>query len=86
VSSQIGQWNWQRWKNPEFDKLHEEAGQTTDNAKREAMYLKMQQLMDESAAFVWITHNLNAFVTKSWLEPGLLPNGNNWQYPFFKEA
>jgi len=86
VSSQVGLWNWQRWKNPEFDKLHELSGKTTDPKKREEICIEMQKLMDESAAFIWITHNTNAFATKSWLKPGLLPNGNNWQYQFFAET
>lgn len=86
VSSQVGLWNWQRWKNAEFDSLHELSGKTTDPKKREEISIQMQKLMDESAAFIWITHNTNAFATKSWLKPGLLPNGNNWQYPFFAEA
>ena len=38
-----------------------------------------------SAAFVWITHNLYAFANKKWLEPGILPNGNQWLYTAFKE-
>lgn len=39
-----------------------------------------------SAAFIWITHNLNAFAARKWLKPGVLPNGNNWLYTAFTEA
>lgn len=86
TSDQVGLWNWQRFRNAEFDKLHAESNATTDQAKREAMHIQMQNLMDESAAFVWLTHNANVFVAKTWLEPGLLPNGNNWQLANFKEV
>ena len=42
--------------------------------------------MDEFAAFWWITHNANTFAFKDRLAPGILPNGNHWQYAAFKEA
>jgi peptide/nickel transport system substrate-binding protein len=86
VSSQVGVWNWQRWKNPEFDKLHEEAASTTDNDKRQAMYVRMQELLDQSASCIWITHGVRDFAYAKWLKPSVLPNGSNWQFRFFKEA
>ncbi len=86
TSAQVGQWNWQRWKNAEFDALHEKGGVTVDPAEREKIYIEAQKLLDESAAFIWITHNLNAFASRKWLKPGVLPNGNNWLYTAFTEA
>jgi len=86
TSAQVGEWNWQRWKNKEFDDLDAEGAKTTDPAKRQEIYVKAQKLMDESAAFVWITHNVNTYVSKSWLTPGILPNGNGWLYTAFEEA
>lgn len=86
VSSQVGVWNWMRFKNEEFDKLHVEAGATTDNDKREKMYVRMQQLLDESVSCVWITHGVHDFAHAKWLSPAILPNGSNWQFRFFKEA
>ena len=86
TSAQVGQWNWQRWKNADFDALHEKGGITVDAAEREKIYIEAQKLLDESAAFIWITHNLNAFAARKWLKPGVLPNGNNWLYTAFTEA
>jgi len=86
TSAQVGQWNWQRWKNAEYDALHEKGGVTVDPAERENIYIEAQKLLDESAAFIWITHNLNAFASRKWLKPGVLPNGNNWLYTAFTEA
>lgn len=86
VSSQVGVWNWQRWKNAEFDKLHVEANSITDNDKRQAMYVRMQELLDESASCIWITHGVRDFAYAKWLAPSVLPNGSNWQFRFFKEA
>jgi peptide/nickel transport system substrate-binding protein len=83
TTDQIGEWNWQRWSSPEFDKLDKEAAATNDNDKRAADYIRMQQLMDESAAYVWLTHEVNIFATKDWLKPSILANGDDWQYNDF---
>ena len=86
TSAQVGQWNWQRWKNKEFDDLDALGAKTTDQAKRNEIYIQAQKLMDESAAFVWITHNVNTYASRSWLKPGVLPNGNGWLYTAFNEG
>ena len=86
VSSQIGVWNWQRWSNPEFDRLDKVASSTLDTAERVKALVRMQQLMEESAAFVWLTHDVLNFATRSWLRPAVLPNGNDWQLDDFREA
>lgn len=77
TTSQIGLWNWQRWSNPEFDALHVEAGKTLNDTARSEMYVRMQELMDQSAAFVWITYNVYAFASKDALTPAILPSGSN---------
>jgi peptide/nickel transport system substrate-binding protein len=86
TSDQIGKWNWQRWGSKEFDDLHKQGGIETDVKKREEIYVAAQKLMDESAAFWWITHNAYTFGFKDTLSPGILPNGNQWQYAAFKQA
>lgn len=86
LSEQVGIWNWQRWKSPEFDKLHKEAASITDPAKRAEKYIRMQELLDESASCIWITHGVHDFAHAKWLNPAILPNGSNWQYRYFKEA
>jgi peptide/nickel transport system substrate-binding protein len=85
VSDQVGEWNWQRWKNPEYDRLNTMAESTTDEAARKEAYIQMQKLMDESSAYVWLTHEVNIFATKKWLKPSILPNGDDWQYRYFEE-
>jgi peptide/nickel transport system substrate-binding protein len=86
LSEQVGVWNWQRWKNAEFDKLHQDGLSTTDPKAREAIYIQMQKLLDESASCIWITHGVHDFVHAAWLKPMILPNGSNWQFQFFAEA
>lgn len=86
VSSQVGEWNWQRWKNPEYDALHQKAASTLDAAERAKALVRMQQLMDESAAFIWLTHDVLTFAARRWLKPALLPNGNDWQLGDFRAS
>ena len=86
TSDQIGTWNWQRWSSKEFDELHKKGLVESDRTKREQIYIDAQKLMDESAAFWWITHNAYTFAFKETLSPGILPNGNQWQYASFKQA
>jgi peptide/nickel transport system substrate-binding protein len=86
LSSQVGVWNWQRWKSPEFDRLHKEAASILDKDKRQADYVKMQQLMDESASCIWITHGMHVFGHAKWLKPAFMPNGINWQLRFYDRA
>jgi peptide/nickel transport system substrate-binding protein len=86
TSKQVGIWNWQRWRNPEFDKLHDLANSTLDSKKREDAFIRMQQLMDEAACFVWITHEVHVYGHAKWLKPVILPNGPNWQLADFDEA
>jgi len=86
ISSQIDQWNWVRMKNPEFDKLHQQGLETLDPEKRQEIYVRMQQILDETSAFVWITHGRNLYVSASTLKPAIRPNGKNWQFEFFAGA
>jgi peptide/nickel transport system substrate-binding protein len=86
TTDQIGTWNWQRWSEPAFDALHAEGASTTDPARREEIYVEAQRLMDESAAFWWITHNAYTFAFDATVVPGILPNGSQWQYAAFRRA
>jgi peptide/nickel transport system substrate-binding protein len=38
--------------------------------------VKMQDLMEESGAYVFLTHELNAAIYRDDVIPGLLPDGN----------
>src|SRR5690606_39940765 len=50
---QVGVWNWERWCSPEFDALLAEGAKEMDPAKREPIYRRMQDLMEESGAYVF---------------------------------
>jgi peptide/nickel transport system substrate-binding protein len=78
VSSQVGVWNWQRWASPEYDALFDQAAVELDVSKRAALMVQAQKLMEESAAFIWLTYDVSYFVSRSWLKPALLPSGIDW--------
>ena len=75
TTSQIGIWNWQRWTNPKFDSLLDQASAELDEAKRAATMVEAQQLMEDSQAFTWLTYDVSVFITRDWLHPALLPSG-----------
>lgn len=86
VSEQVGVWNWQRWASPEFDKLNVAAASTDDANERARLYIELQKVMDQSAAYIWLTHEVNVFASKKWLRPAILPNGDDLQLGLFREA
>jgi peptide/nickel transport system substrate-binding protein len=75
ITEQAGIWNWERFANPEFDKLHLEAQSESDQAKRDAMYQKAQDLMEESGAYKFITHEATPNIYRNTIVPALRPDG-----------
>jgi peptide/nickel transport system substrate-binding protein len=75
TTEQAGIWNWERFRNEEFDKLHVAASQETDPAARGAMYRRALDLMEESGAYRFITHEATPVVHSSRITPGLRPDG-----------
>jgi peptide/nickel transport system substrate-binding protein len=73
---QIGVWNWERFNSEEFGALHDRAIVETDPEKRHDVYVRMQELMEESGAYVFLTHELTAAIYRDHIVPGLLPDGN----------
>ncbi len=78
TTSQIGTWNWQRWSEPRFDALLDQASSELDDTKRAALFVDAQKLMHDSAAFVWLTYDVSVFAYHAWLTPALLPTGIDW--------
>ncbi|MGI9389565.1 MAG: ABC transporter substrate-binding protein [Boseongicola sp.] len=75
ISAQKGNWNWERWTNEEFDALYETAIASTDEAERKSIYLKMQEMMEETGAYVWINHEPEVFLYSKLIEPSVDPTG-----------
>ncbi|MBI1775559.1 MAG: twin-arginine translocation signal domain-containing protein [Proteobacteria bacterium] len=75
VTSQIGEWNWERLSSKEFDDLHVAALSEQDRAKRDRMYQRMQTLMEESGSYVFLTHGVSAALCRNGIKPALSPDG-----------
>jgi peptide/nickel transport system substrate-binding protein len=75
VSSQIGEWNWQRWSNARYDELDAAAAIETDTEKRAAMYSEMMDIQYNDAAFVNITHRPWVMLVRDTIVPNPWPNG-----------
>ena len=83
---QVGIWNWERFCNEEFDKLHEAALSEDDEQKRHEMYVKMQNLMEESGAYRFITHEGSPVMYRtSKVDPALRPDARPL-YRYFDPA
>ncbi len=74
-SEQVGIWNWERVRIPEYDAFYLEGIQETDPQKRADIYLRMQELLEETGAYVWLCHEPEAFVRRSDLEIVTAPAG-----------
>jgi peptide/nickel transport system substrate-binding protein len=72
---QVGIWNWERFNSPEFGELHDMAIKETDPMKRDTMYRRMQDLMEESGCYRFITHGLTPIVYRNTIVPALRPDG-----------
>jgi peptide/nickel transport system substrate-binding protein len=83
VPGQIGTWNWQRWTSPEFETAYNAAATELDPAKRAALAVEAQKLMDQSAAFIWLTNEVNMLAHRNWLKPAGVPGWLDWQYENF---
>jgi len=79
---QVGVWNWMRWCSPEYDALNKKGITTLDPAERAKIYIRMQQLLDESCSMIWTTHGVNAFAWSPKVMPAMTPNGQQQLWNF----
>ena len=76
VRDQIGIWNWERWSDDEFEKLFQDGMAETDTEKRHQIYIRMQEIMEDTGAYLWITHEPEVYVHRNDLIPVITPDGN----------
>ena len=86
TTSQIGIWNWQRWSDPTFDSLLDQASAELDAPKRAALMIEAQKRMEASECLTWLTYDVSVFVARNWLKPALLPSGIDWALDKFAPA
>ncbi len=75
TSDQVGIWNWEGMQNAEYDALVEKARVTLDDSERGALYVKMQDMMEDSGDFVFITHEGSTVLSRKGMTAGTLPDG-----------
>ena len=85
TKEQIGIWNWERFNNAEYNTLHKAAAIETDTAKRDTIYKRMMDLMEESGDYLFLTHETIPVIYRNTIIPALRPDGvPMWRY--FKTA
>jgi peptide/nickel transport system substrate-binding protein len=72
---QVNVWNYMSWCNEEYSSLDEEGARTVDEARRQDIYERMQQLMDEDVPAVWVAWPTLYFATKKGITPVIRPDG-----------
>jgi peptide/nickel transport system substrate-binding protein len=75
IKSQVGVWNWERWSDPEFEELWTKGLAEPDNAKRKGLYVRMQEIMEDTGAYVWITHDPLSYAHSDKLVPDFETGG-----------
>jgi peptide/nickel transport system substrate-binding protein len=75
TSDQVGVWNWERWTDEDYDRLYQEGINETDPAKRHDIYVRMQEIMENTGAYVWINHEPEAFVHSTDVGVNAAPSG-----------
>lgn len=81
---QVGVWNWERWNSPEYRELNDKQLAEFDVAKRSAYVRRMQDLMEDSGAYVFLTNGMQPALHKDWLAPAVRPDGISMYLPGFK--
>ena len=76
----------QRWSSPEFDALHKASSMNMDPEARMAQIRQMQMIMDDSAAFIWLTNEAISYGYSKRVSPAIMPNGNDWNFHYFERA
>ncbi len=75
ISEQKGIWNWERFSDKEFDQLETAAKAEIDKGKRDEMYQRMQEIMEESGAYRFITHEATPVIYNTMIKPAFRPDG-----------
>jgi peptide/nickel transport system substrate-binding protein len=85
VRDQVGVWNWERWSDDEFEALYAEGIISSDPARRNEIYIRMQEIMEDTGCYVWLTHEAEVYVHRDNLDVDLAPSGETLML-YFKPA
>ena len=75
ISEQMGLWNWERFSNEEFDRLNGLAQAASDEAERSRMYQRMQDIMEESGCYRFISNGVMPQIIRNTIKPAFTPDG-----------
>ncbi len=84
VSGQKGIWNWERWTDQEYDDLFAAGLAETDEAKRDEIYIRMQEIMEDTGAYVWLMFPPLGILHRDDLQVSIRPNGWLWYLQDFE--
>ena len=69
-------WNLSQWSNSEYDRLVTEAETEMDTKLRSQLFIEAQQIIDQDAWAVWLTHGGNVTAYQKSIDIGTIyPNG-----------
>ena len=75
ISEQMGLWNWERFSSEEYDQLNARALATTVESERNRMYQRMQDLMEESGCYRFISNGVMPQIFRNSIRPVFSPDG-----------
>lgn len=75
TSQQLGIWNWERFSSEEFDQLNAKALATSKVAERDRMYRRMQDIMEESGCYRFISNGVMPQIIRNSIKPAFQPDG-----------
>ncbi|MER9464158.1 ABC transporter substrate-binding protein [Mesorhizobium sp. M0387] len=76
VREQVGVWNWERFSSERFDELSAKAVTISDPTERAKLYYEMQDLMEESGAYRFLTNEARPLIYRTTkVKPGTRPDG-----------
>ena len=82
----VGIFNWERWCSADYTRLNAEAMAEIDEDRRAGLYSKMSDLLDESAAYLLLTHGVQLLLYRDDLVPGVNPDGFRLSLSKFRRA
>lgn len=72
---QVGVWNFQRTCDAAWDTLNDQAASEADPVKRAAMYVDLQNKLEETGAYVFLYHGVNAWLSAPGIKGAWTPDG-----------
>jgi len=84
VREQVGIWNWERWSSDEFEALYAKLIAETNSDERHKIAIRMQEIMENTGGYVWLTHEPEVFIHKASLQSKFAPSGEMILHDFAK--